>query len=67
VVSSLAFVDVLINVSFAPGIIAPLWSFTKPAMLPVGEAKTLGANIKTNVDRKVNIESNLDRFITASV
>jgi hypothetical protein len=39
-----------------------------PAMLPVGEAETVGAKINTNAERRVHkIEASLDRFIAASV
>jgi hypothetical protein len=58
----------LMSVSFAPEITAPLWSFTEPAMLPVGEAETVGANINMNAERRVHrIEDTLDGFIAASV
>jgi len=43
-----------VSVNFPPEIIEPLGSFTKPVMLPVGEAETVGANINTNVARRVN-------------
>jgi hypothetical protein len=39
----------------------------KPAMLPVGEAETVGANISTNAERRVHKIEDLDRFIAASV
>lgn len=55
-------------VNFAPEITAPLESFAKPAMLPVGEAETVGANINTNTEKRVHkTEDMLDRFIAASV
>jgi hypothetical protein len=54
----------LVSVNFPPEIIEPLWSFTKPVMLPVGEAETTGANINTNIARKVhNTEDTLDNFM----
>src|SRR2546430_7711529 len=44
----LAFVEMLVSVNFAPETSAPVWSFTEPAMLPVGEAETAGANTKAS-------------------
>jgi hypothetical protein len=58
----------LMSVNFAPDITAPLVSFTDPAMLPVGEADTVGAIINRIAERKDHIiEDTLGRFIPASV
>jgi hypothetical protein len=58
----------LMSVNFAPEITAPLESFTNPAMLPVGEAETVGANIKANTERRVHkTEDTLGCFIASSV
>jgi hypothetical protein len=57
-------VDMLVSVNFPPEITEPLWSFTKPVMLPVGDAETVGENINTNVVRRVNkTEDTLDCFM----
>ena len=56
------------SVNFAPDITAPLASFTDPAMLPVGEADTVGAIINKIAETNDHIiEDTLGRFIPASV
>jgi hypothetical protein len=53
-----------VSVNFPPEIIEPLGSFTKPVMLPVDEAETVGANINTNVKTRVNkSEETLGNFM----
>src|SRR5690348_5818724 len=46
----LAFVEMLVSVNFAPETSAPVWYFTEPAMLPVGEAEAAGANTKASAE-----------------
>src|SRR5215469_14304835 len=54
----------LTSVSLADEITAPLESFTEPAMLPVGDAQTVGANVKTNAQKRANTTENvLDGFM----
>jgi len=54
----------LVSINFAPEITAPLGSFTDPAMLPVGEAESVGANVNRNAESRVHkIEDILGRFI----
>ena len=63
--STLAFVAMLTSVSLADEITAPLGSFTEPAMLPVGDAQTVGANINPNAQNRANTtKKGLDSFIS---
>src|SRR5207253_7388661 len=55
----------LTSVSLADEITAPLGSFTEPAMLPVGDAQTVGANINPNAQNRANTtKKGLDSFIS---